>query len=237
MQPALNDEEIRTILDQIPIYACVSTNTGALFLVDDDTKGQKLDEDDDGPPASSTIANFYLSRDFCQALVVGNEAQLKVESFPLGRVYFDYYNQKKKNSKTQYRLIPDARDVQQARSILSQMAGIQNAFSSSPLQKEGYIEIPIFMDQHLRLAEDDATAEDGFREIFPMYFGWNDLVTTCQEYVKGVKEAGIEEEYEAAISVAELHQLVEEMRKESPIDFRNVQFVPGSPRPLVEEEP
>ncbi|CAJ1931095.1 unnamed protein product [Cylindrotheca closterium] len=247
MMPALNDKEIREILDQIPVYGLISKETGSLFLVDDDTQvaqeGER--EEDVVPPTSNgkkTIANFYLSPEFCQALVAGNEDQLEVGVYRLGQVYFDYYQKESKAATTtttttmEYRIIPDARNVQQARSILSQMAGIQNAFSSSPLQKEGYVEIPIFMDQHLRLAEELGDSDEDYREIFPMYFGWNDLVTTCQEYVKGMKDAGMdEEEYEAAISVAELHQLVAEMRRESPIDFRNVQFVPASPRPLDEE--
>ena len=73
--------------------------------------------------------------------------------------------------------------------------------------------------------------EDGdYQEIFPIYFGWNDLVKTCQEYVRAFAEEG--EEYEAAISVSELNQLVEQMKQPSPEDFRNVQFVPASPRPL-----
>lgn len=219
MMPPLNNDEIREILDPIPIYTLVSKETGNLFLVDADKTTDK------------SIANFYLSSDFCRALLEGNDDQLYMESYGLGEVYFDYYCNEDKN--TEYRLIPDAREVQQARTILQQVAGIPDAFSSNPLKEGGYIEIPIFMDQHLRLAEGED--EDDYREIFPMYLGWNDLVTTCQEYLKGMKEAGMEEEYEAAISVAELHQLIGEMRQKSPIDFRNVQLVPATARSLVEE--
>ena len=218
----LNQQEIEQILEGVPVYALTSKENDSVLLVEENDKN---------------VANFFLSKEFADTLASGHDDSLRVDGFSLGKVYFSMFGSDSSSNSNridndikiitsndldvEYRLIPDSREVDQARSILSQLSGV-DAFSTA-------FEIPLFMDQHLRLTT--GSEEDGdYQEIFPIYFGWNDLVKTCQEYVRAFAEEG--EEYEAAISVSELNQLVEQMKQPSPEDFRNVQFVPASPRPL-----
>lgn len=219
--PPLQAKEIKEILDQVPVYAISSIENGSILLVEEDTKN---------------VANFFLSKEFADTVAYGHDDTLRVDSYSLGKVYFQFFDPDESKDKekeitvittndqdVEYRLLPDTREVDQAQLLLSQMAGVDDTFA------KGFNEVPLFMDQHIRLAIGSEEQGD-YKEIFPMYFGWNDLATTCQEYVKAYADSG--EAYDAAISVSELEQLVEQMKKPSPVDFRNVQFVPASPRPL-----
>jgi hypothetical protein len=223
--PPLGVKDIQEILDQVPVFAITSIQNDSILLVEEDSKN---------------VANFFLSKDFADTVVSGHEDTLRVDAYSLGKIYFQLFDPDESLEKAEdfkaitmndkdveYRIVPDTREVDQAQSILTQMADdVDEAFS------QGYDEIPLFMDQHLRLAT--GSEEDGdYMEIFPIYFGWNDLATTCQEYVRAFAEAG--EEYDAAISVSELKQLVEQMKKPSPVDFSEVRLVPASPRPSDSE--
>ena len=110
------------------------------------------------------------------------------------------------------------------------MAGINNTFQSD------FNEIPLFMDQHIRLAvgSGEQEGDDGYVEVFPIYFGWDDLVSTVQESMAAYANSG--EEYEAAISVSDFKQVITQMAQECPVDFRNVAFIPATPKPLEKEE-
>ena len=222
----LNEKEIEELLEGVPVYALTSIENDSVLLIEEDGKN---------------VANFFLSKEFADTVVEGHGDNLRVDVFSLGKLYFPLFAEGSDATTgssqigdeikiittneldVEYRLVPDTREVDQGRSILSQMAGVDDAFST------GYNDIPLFMDQHLRLGIGSEERGD-YKEIFPIYFGWNDLVKTCQEYVRAFADAG--EEYEAAISVSELSQLVAQMKQPSPEDFRNVQFIPSSPRPL-----
>jgi hypothetical protein len=218
--PPLGAKDIEEILDQVPVFAITSIQNDSILLVEEDSKN---------------VANFFLSKEFADTVASGHDDTLRVDSYSLGKVYFQLFDPDEASAiaehikvittndhDVEYRIIPDTREVDQAQSILSQMAGVDEAFS------QGYDEIPLFMDQHLRLAMGSEERGD-YKEIFPIYFGWNDLAQTCQEYVRAFAEAG--EVYDAAISVSELKQLVEQMKQPSPVDFRDVRLVPASPRP------
>eukprot|EP00980_Cylindrotheca_fusiformis_P017763 scaffold5605_cov128-Cylindrotheca_fusiformis.AAC.4 len=220
--PPLEAEDIEELLDHVPLYAITSIENDSILLMEEETKN---------------VANFFLSKELADTVVSGHEDTIRVDSYSLGKVYFQLFDPDDSIEKdedlitvvatndrdVEYRLVPDTREVDQAQALLSQRAGVNEAFS------KGYDEVPLFMDQHLRLAT-GSKENDDYREIFPIYFGWNDLAQTCQEYVRAFDDAG--EAYDAAISVSELKQLVEQMKNPSPVDFRNVQFVPASPRPL-----
>jgi hypothetical protein len=212
--PPLGAKEIEEILDQVPVFAITSIQNDSILLVEEDSKN---------------VANFFLSKEFADTIASGHDDTLRVDSYSLGKVYFQFFDPDEvievittNDQDVEYRIVPDTREVDQAQSILSQMAGVDEAFS------KGYDEIPLFMDQHLRLANGSEESGD-YKEIFPIYFGWNDLARTCQEYVRAFAEAG--EVYDAAISVSELKQLVEQMKQPSPVDFRDVRLVPASPIP------
>jgi hypothetical protein len=218
--PPLEIDEIEDILNQVPVYAITSLTNDSILLIEEDDKN---------------VANFFISKEFADTVASGHDDNLRVDTYSLGKVYFQLFDpeERKKDQNitiittnkknVDYRLVPDTREIDQAQTILSEMAGVKDAFIAE------YNEVPLFMDQHLRLATGKEESGD-YKEIFPIYFGWNDLVTTCQEYVRAFADAG--EEYEAAISVSELQQLVAQMKEPSPVDFRNVQFIPASSRPL-----
>ena len=219
--PPLKRQEIETCFEAIPVYTLTSTENDSILLINDDEN-------------KKNIANFYLSKEFAEKIASDyyENNKVKVEGYSLGRIYFEVFDRdatgensvkviSSNENPVEYRLVPDPREREQARSILSQLASIDTAF------KEPFNEVPLFMDQHIRLASGEEDSDD-YKEFFPIYFGWEDLVKTCQQYVEAYEGSG--QEYEAAISVSDLKQLIAQMQLSNPVDFRNVAFVPATPR-------
>jgi Tic22-like family len=144
----------------------------------------------------------------------------------------------------QYRLVPDTRDLFGARMLLTMtpedgeklkengsmtqemaQAAIQKAMTESPKFKTMYNEIPVFTIAQMRMQkqpDDDDDSEPV--TLLPMYFSLQNMIGTWQQFmsqapaeVKGV---------EPAINLMSLHDLVDLMKKESEIDWRNVVLVP-----------
>ena len=219
--PPLTEREIKTILDPIPIYAISSTQNDAILLVDDGNKN---------------VGSFYLSKDHADD-VAEQYSDVQVDAYSLGQVYFELFEKSASptasaspvkvistNSKdNEYRLVADPIQVDQAKVLLQQMPGVTEAAI------KGFNEIPLFMDQRIRLVEgDDEEAED-YKEIFPIYFGWDDLMDTCEEYKKAYAQSG--EKFEAAISVSDFFLVMNQMQEASQVDFRNVAMIPATPKP------
>ena len=158
----------------------------------------------------------------------------------------------------QYRLVPDTRDLMGARMLLTMdpadgeklkaggefnaeeaQKAIQKAMTDSPKFKNTFNEIPVFMIQQMRLQK-QAKAEDGKEapepvNLLPMYFSLQNMVSTWQQFLG---QAGAEvKDVEPAINLMELHELVELMKKESEIDFRNVILIPPVPMGAGGEAP
>ena len=148
----------------------------------------------------------------------------------------------------EYRLVPDTRDLLGARMLLTMnpedgeklkngeemaaevaQAAIKKAMTEAPKFNSTYNEIPVFLIAQMRMQRKAEEGEDPGEAVTltPMYFSLQNMVNTWQQFmaqapddVKGV---------EPSINLMGLHDIVEMMQKESPIDFRNVVLVPPTP--------
>eukprot|EP00568_Trieres_chinensis_P009264 CAMPEP_0183292410 /NCGR_PEP_ID=MMETSP0160_2-20130417/1472_1 /TAXON_ID=2839 ORGANISM="Odontella Sinensis, Strain Grunow 1884" /NCGR_SAMPLE_ID=MMETSP0160_2 /ASSEMBLY_ACC=CAM_ASM_000250 /LENGTH=369 /DNA_ID=CAMNT_0025453353 /DNA_START=155 /DNA_END=1264 /DNA_ORIENTATION=+ len=157
-------------------------------------------------------------------------------------------------SGVQYRLVPDTRDLMGARMLLTMdpadgerlkaggefsaedaQKAVAKAMTDSPKFKNNYNEIPVFMIQQMRLAKQAPDGEDKSRVLneeppaamLPMYFSLQNMVGTWQQFLS--QAPGDVQDVEPAINLMELHELVDLMRKESEIDFRNTILIPPVP--------
>jgi Tic22-like family len=143
----------------------------------------------------------------------------------------------------QYRLVPDTRDLFGARMLLTMtpedgeklkengsmtqemaQAAIKKAMNESPKFKTMYNEIPVFTIAQMRMQKQPDENDSEPVTLLPMYFSLQNMIGTWQQFmsqapaeVKGV---------EPAINLMSLHDLVDLMKKESEIDWRNVVLVP-----------
>lgn len=111
-------------------------------------------------------------------------------------------------------------------------AAIKKAMTESPKFNTTYNEIPVFLIAQMRMqkqpAEGEAPSTTGEPQtLMPMYFSLQNMVTTWQQFMA---QAPPEVQgTEPAINLMNLHDLVDMMQKECPIDFRNVVLVPPTP--------
>lgn len=219
--PPLTEKEIKAILDPLPIYGIVSKENDAAFTVDDGAKN---------------VGNFYFSKDHADE-VACKYKDVQVDAYSLGQVYFDLFDGSDKNTSSydgpvkvickngkenEFRLVADPLQVEQAKSVLTQMPGMTEEVLAD------FNDIPLFMDQRIRLAVGEEE-DDEYKEIFPIFFGWDDLMDTCEEYMRAY--AGSGENFEASISVSDFFLVMDQMQKPSPVDFRNVAMMPATPKP------
>ena len=161
-----------------------------------------------------------------------------------------------KGGSVEYRLVPDTRDLLGARMLLTMspedgeklrkeggqmtpemaQAAIQKAMTESPKFKTTYNEIPVFTIAQMRMMKQGDRAAGGggkgdvdeeAETLLPMYFSMQNMVGTWQQFMAsaGPDVQGVE----PAINLMSLHDIVEMMQKESPIDWRHVVLVPTAP--------
>lgn len=124
----------------------------------------------------------------------------------------------------------DSEKLKTGEAMTQEMAqkAIQKAMTESPKFKETYNEIPVFTIAQMRMQKQVAEGETGEPvTLLPMYFSLQNMVGTWQQFMAsaGPEIQGVE----PAINLMSLHDLVEMMKKESEIDFRNVVLVPAAP--------
>lgn len=149
----------------------------------------------------------------------------------------------------QYRLVPDTRDLLGARMLLTitpedgeklketgsmtqemAQAAIKKAMNESPKFKATYNEIPVFTIAQMRMQKQQATDDDSEPvTLLPMYFSLQNMIGTWQQFMSQAP-ADIQG-VEPAINLMSLHDLVDLMKKESEIDWRNVVLVPPTNSP------
>ncbi|KAL3943624.1 MAG: hypothetical protein SGBAC_002292 [Bacillariaceae sp.] len=195
--PGLSKQQVQTILNEVPIYAVTQANKEGIVLVEEsDNKNQ--------------IAYFFFNPDTANAVFTPMREKAGIDSwevvqFRLGMVWFELFKGNVTEN-VEYRLVPDSRELQAARSILDPKGVDPKLFS------EAYDKVPIFVDQSLRV-----TGSDGEKK-FPMYFSLQDLLESCQTASK---------EYKPEVNVAEFCNLVEQMQADDgENDFQNVALVP-----------
>jgi hypothetical protein len=151
----------------------------------------------------------------------------------------------------QYRLVPDTRDLLGARMLLTMtpedgeklketgsmtqemaQAAIKKAMNESPKFKTTYNEIPVFTIAQMRMQK-QPSADDGDDSepvtLLPMYFSLQNMIGTWQQFM--AQAPADVQGVEPAINLMSLHDLVDLMKKESEIDWRNVILVPPTNTP------
>lgn len=206
--PALSEEEVKSLLDDIPLFAVTDENGEAVILL----------KEQDNP---NEIAYFFLTPETAKSVYAPLKSKMagdvvwSVNRFSLGLIWFELLKNPAVTSTSvidgiDYRIFPDARELESARSMIQQSikepAEVPNVFQAS------YNEIPIFFDKSLRL---------GGKKL-PMFFGLEGLTKMCQQ-ASGAGSGG----YEPTINIANLHSLVNQMMQDkSTVDYRSIAMIP-----------
>jgi len=253
MYPAMTQEEIEDWMEHIPVFAVTDANgAGVVMKPDDDTSVfyfffsplaanatltqlKNANEDMELKVSAFSLGKIWfklLNSDPNQEVLL-KEPDSDVEKTATG---------------VSYRLVPDTKDLLGARMLLTmtpedseklksggenmtqEMAqkAIQKAMTESPKFKETFNEIPVFTIAQMRMQKQVAEGETGEPvTLLPMYFSLQNMVGTWQQFMASAdpQMQGVE----PAINLMSLHDLVEMMKKESEIDFRNVVLVPATP--------
>lgn len=218
-------------MKSVPVYTITDSKNGGVIFLEGD---------------GNTIGYFFLARQMAETTLSQltesnvNAGKLALSSVNFGTLWFDLLHTDNDASGSPdkgqgidsytYRLVPDPRDLQGARTIQgdsveqgqSQMSGRKQDTVAMGFQST-FNEIPVFMDLQMRFEEEDPTTSGSTVKRFPMYMGLKNLVETCQQFQKSSQES-----YEAAINVSDLKSLVRQMQQESTIDFRNSLLIPST---------
>jgi len=156
------------------------------------------------------------------------DAEWNVSAYPLGLVWFELITGEPEGQNedgtggVEYRLLPAPDDLIGAQNLLREQAKQQGkststtSSSTNDLFRAPYNEVPIFVDQFLRVttaaaaaaAAAGTTTDDNNKqeEKVPMYIGLQDLMKTCNQAIKATSG-----DYQAAMSVISLQDLITEM--------------------------
>ena len=155
---ALSQDEIRTMLDGVPVYAITQANKeGIIMLKEKDNKND--------------IAYFFFSPQTANAVYAPLKPKSKdidvlwdVTRFPLGLIWYDLMKNPAESSTStvvdgvEYRLVPDSGDLAEARNIIEQSIQQGQGPDGQPIPdefKSPYNEVPVFIDQFLRVVQND----------------------------------------------------------------------------------
>ena len=210
--PALSRDEVEAMLDTVPVYAVTEPKQQGLVL---------LKEKDN----TNDIAYFFFSPETANSVFssirqtrqVNDEGNTwDISQYPLGLVWFELF--KNPEPGIEYRLVPDSKELFGARNLIEQQQAQRPEGTILPEKafETAHNEVPVFMDQFLRVQ----TEKD---EKVPMYFGLQDLVSTCQQASETSSKI-----YQAVVNVSDLETLVGQMQQESENDFRKAVFIPPS---------
>jgi len=222
MYPALTRDEIEKLMADVPVFAVTQEDGGGVVL---------LTEKGFDDPVAYFFFNPETASNAFKNLGAKNEAKWVVTRFSLGLIWFELLTASVEGENNtsrrsvlngvEYRIVPDASELEGARMLLSQAAGGEEA-NIPPIFKTSFNEVPVFLDPRLRIEAPDETGTPV--EQFPIYLALQDLVMTCQQY------SG-EDQYDAMISVADLHDLVQQMQSESVVNFRQTTLFQPSHQP------
>ena len=228
LYPSMSRDEVQSFLDTVPVYAVTEPNQEGLVLLK-----EKNNPND--------IAYFFFSPKAATTVFapLKKEGEWSVSAYPLGLVWFELIDNDPEKSEDgtrgiEYRLLPEPDDLIGAQNLLREQAKQQGTTAKSSssevdeLFRLPYNEVPIFVDQFLRVstatsAEEAAT--DAVEEKVPMYLGLKDLMETCNRAIKA--SSG---EYQAAMSVISLKDLIDEMMNTNgnTNDYRKAILAPPS---------
>ncbi|GMH67062.1 hypothetical protein TL16_g04583 [Triparma laevis f. inornata] len=250
--PAMTEEEVMEVLDDIPVYSVTDPSGQGVVLKN--------------PETGTSLFYFYISPGMANAtlgeLKKSNPSlELQVQAYRLGQVYFkilrndtskessvklvkgESVESEGSKSNVEYRLVPDTRDLIGARMLLTmekedgeevkknggmtkELAEktIRKAMTESRKFNESWGEIPVFMIQQMRI---QTKAEEGkpALQMLPMYFSLSDMVTVWQQFAASDPKAGASE---PAIHLMSLEELVDNMLAGGEVDFKSVLLIAAS---------
>eukprot|EP00980_Cylindrotheca_fusiformis_P030702 scaffold25278_cov132-Cylindrotheca_fusiformis.AAC.3 len=250
--PAMSQEEIEDWMEHIPVFAVTDSNGAGVVLKPDEstsvfyfffnplaanatlTQLKSVNKDMD-----LKVSAFSLGKIWFKLLNGDPNQEVMLKSPESG--------DEKSTSGVEYRLVPDTKDLLGARMLLTmtpedseqlktgqamtqEMAqkAIEKAMTESPRFKATYNEIPVFTIAQMRMQKQATEGDNGAPvTLLPMYFSLQNMVGTWQQFMSSANPElqGVE----PAINLMSLHDLVDMMKKESEIDFRNVVLVPSAP--------
>mmetsp|Transcript_20178 Transcript_20178/g.56080 ORF Transcript_20178/g.56080 Transcript_20178/m.56080 type:complete len:323 (-) Transcript_20178:1855-2823(-) len=214
--PALSRDEVQDMLDTIPVYAVTEPNQEGLVLLKENNNPKDIAYFFFSPEAANTVFSPLRKKE--------NESsgmgEWSVSAYPLGLVWFELINEPEEG--IEYRLLPEPEDLIGAQNLLREQQKQSNKIDLKlqSLFQKPFNEVPIFVDQFLRVTALDRSQDDT-RECVPMYLGLKDLMDTVNQAIKS--SSG---EYQAAMTAVDLRDLIDEMMKESANDYRRAIFVP-----------
>lgn len=225
--PAMTLDEVQAMLDTVPVYAVTEPDQEGLVLLKEKNNPNDIAYFFFSAEAANTVFSPLRKKENSKS----GDNPWGVSAYPLGLVWFDLINDPEQQSQgVEYRLLPEPDDLIGAQNLLRE----QQKQSKTPnpkineLFQKSYNDIPIFVDQFLRVTAAPGTEDDNDdnRERVPMYIGLKDLMDTCNQAIKA--SSG---EYEAAMSAIDLKDLIGEMMKKggNANDYRRAIIVPPSP--------
>lgn len=131
----------------------------------------------------------------------------------------------------EYRLVPDARDLLAAKSLLTIDTGdvddstLTKAMNESPHFNAIYNEVPLFCIDNMPLTGQSA----GFKKMMNEMVSSNYMFFSSQNMLQAMEQLETDGAMESKL--ISLHEIVSNMMSDeaSPVDFRNVVLVPPSP--------
>lgn len=223
--PPMSRDEVQAMLDTIPVYAVTDTTQEGLVLLKEKNNPNDIAYFFFSPDAANTVFSPLRKK---QNESTVQQGEWSVSAYPLGLVWFDLINDPEEQNKgIEYRLLPEPDDLIGAQNLLREQqkqSGAKPNPKLNELFRSPYNEIPIFVDQFLRVTAPQG-GDDG--EKVPLYFGLKNLMETCNQAIKA--SSG---EYQAAMSAIDMRDLIDEMTKEegNPNDYRKAILVPPMPK-------
>ena len=144
----------------------------------------------------------------------------------LGKVWFGLLdkNGQDRAKGVDYRLVPNPRDVNGARILLTESSTNGVTAATSCTFESPFNEIPTFVDVRMRFPGSEVV-DDKPVEQLPVYLGVQNVIQALEEMKKdGGQEQ--EEDSSAAINVINLKDLIQQMQQESNINFRQSVLIP-----------
>lgn len=226
--PPMSRDEVQAMMDTVPVYAVTEPNQEGLVLVKEKNNPNDIAYFFFSPEAANTVFSPLKKK---QQNAGG---EWSVSAYPLGLVWFELINDPEQQGQgVEYRLLPDPEDLIGAQNLLREQqkqSGLSNP-KINELFRSPFNDIPIFVDQFLRVTAQAPTEGEGEGdqknlERVPLYIGLKDLMDTCNKAIQA--SSG---EYKAAMSAIDLRDLIDEMtRKEGNAnDYRKAVLVPPTP--------
>ena len=231
--PPMSRDEVQAILDTVSVYAVTDPDLEGLVMVKEPNNPNDISYFFFSPEAANTVYAPLRKKENEKSGKAGNWS---VSAYPLGLVWFELINDPEQQSQgVEYRLLPEPDNLIGAQNMLAKQqkeSGVSNP-KSNELFKMPFNQVPIFIDQFLRLTVPAAEGDGGdeIREVVPLYIGLDDLMDTCNKAIKA--SSG---DYQAALCVIDLKDLIDEMTKENPNDYRSAILIPPTPK-AADEDP